>query len=57
MIDDSQTIAYDPMFIGHRHDQSIFSVLTKKYDIFNCDIKIGKPLVHEDRNRSGISRL
>ena len=35
MIDDtpSQLAEEDPRYIGHRHDQSIFSLLTKKYDI------------------------
>lgn len=40
----------------HRHDQSIFSLLTKKYKIFSFGLNENKAIrVH--RNRSGISRI
>jgi hypothetical protein len=36
MIDDSQSLAKnDVSCCGHRHDQSIFSLLTKKYNIYS----------------------
>jgi hypothetical protein len=55
-IDDSPSIEKNlDCFKEHRHDQSIFSLLTKKYDIFS------KTLLHRSvdilRNRSGQSKL
>lgn len=43
-------------FREHRHDQSIFSLLTKKYNIFSNSIDI-KKVIHIIRNRSEISKL
>lgn len=40
----------------HRHDQSIFSLLTKKYNLFCSDI-YHNPSIHTRRNRTGISRI
>jgi hypothetical protein len=55
-IDDSKSIAKNfDYFKEHRHDQSIFSLLTKKYNLYshynlhNC--------VDYCRNKSGISRI
>jgi hypothetical protein len=55
-IDDSPSILTNiSVFKEHRHDQSIFSLLTKKYNlcneqtIFNC--------IEYIRNKSGISKL
>ena len=41
LIDDSPSVSrnYD-QFIEHRHDQSIFSQLTKKYDLFSKNCKL-----------------
>jgi hypothetical protein len=57
MIDDSPSIAPNlPCFKEHRHDQSIFSLLTKKYNLYSNDSLAGK-CIKIFRNKSGISRL
>lgn len=57
MIDDSPSIAPNlPCFKEHRHDQSIFSLLTKKYNLYSKHSLAGK-CIKIFRNRSGISRL
>jgi hypothetical protein len=43
-------------FREHRHDQSIFSLLTKKYNLFS-DIVLDNRCFKYYRNRSGKSRL
>lgn len=56
MIDDSLSIHKElDSFIEHRHDQSVFSLLSKKYNIFTTglDYKCIKYI----RNRTGISKL
>lgn len=56
LIDDSpSTIPNYDCFIEHRHDQSIFSVLTKKYNLFSE--KTVEDEIEIARNRSGISRI
>lgn len=39
-------------FIEHRHDQSIFSLLTKKYEIFSIDHSLNDFPIYYNRNRS-----
>jgi hypothetical protein len=57
LIDDSSSIRInDPTFIEHRHDQSIFSILTKKYDLYS-NSHLVEPLIHSGRNRSGFSNI
>jgi hypothetical protein len=55
-IDDSPSISPNLItFREHRHDQSIFSLLTKKYNIFSkCDIRSA---IEYAWNRSGISKI
>jgi hypothetical protein len=56
LIDDSPSInSNHPSFIEHRHDQSIFSLLTKKYNIFS-NISI-ESAINISRNKTGVSRL
>jgi len=45
----------DPEFKEHRNDQSIFSLLTKKYNIFS-EVSLS-PVVEIFRNKSGKSKL
>ena len=53
LIDDSPSIAPNSdIFIEHRHDQSIFSLLTKKYKIYS-DKSISS--IEIARNRTGNS--
>jgi hypothetical protein len=55
-IDDTPSIAPNvPEFKEHRHDQSIFSLLCKKYNIKN-DINLGK-YIEYSRNRTGKSTI
>lgn len=55
LIDDSPSIAPNAdIFIEHRHDQSIFSLLTKKYKIYS-DKSISS--IEIARNRTGRSAL
>jgi len=42
-------------FIEHRHDQSVFSLLSKKYNIFNTGLD--EKCIKYIRNRTGISKL
>ena len=42
-------------FIEHRHDQSVFSLLSKKYNIFNTGLD--QECIKIFRNRTGISKL
>lgn len=56
-IDDSPSILPNvPEFREHRHDQSIFSLLTKKYNLFST-INMKEKCVKYIRNRTGFSRL
>ena len=43
-------------FSQHRHDQSIFSLLTKKYKIYTDGIH-GNKAIHVRRNRTGVSNI
>ena len=55
-IDDSQSINKNlDCFIEHRHDQSIFSLLTKKYNLFSKDSLAS--CINISRNLSGLSNL
>jgi len=57
-IDDSPSISLnDPKFIEHRHDQSVFNLLVKKYDLTNYDIPLKNSVIVCNRNRSGKSLL
>ena len=54
MIDDSPSVLQNyKEFKEHRHDQSIFSLLTKKHDIFSKLCLI--PTIDIARNKSGFS--
>ena len=56
LIDDSPSIKKNiEMFKQHRHDQSIFSLLTKKWNIYS-ERNI-KECIEYNRNRSGISKI
>jgi hypothetical protein len=56
MIDDSISINKElESFIEHHHDQSVFSLLSKKYNIFNTGLD--QKCIKIYRNRSGISKL
>ena len=57
MIDDSPSILPNcPEFKEHRHDQSIFSLLTKKYDLFSTTC-IDTYCIKYLRNRTGTTKL
>ena len=43
-------------FHQHRHDQSIFSILTKKYKMYSFGITENKA-IHVRRNRTGVSNI
>ena len=56
-IDDTPSVTPNfSCFIEHRHDQSIFSLLIKKYDIYSRDYSLFDCITY-DRNKSGNSRL
>jgi hypothetical protein len=57
MIDDTPSISKNlDCFREHRHDQSIFSLLTKKYNLYSkTDIR--KKCIKILRNKSGTSKL
>ena len=56
LIDDSPSIAPNlPEFIEHRHDQAIFSLLTKKMELFSTETLAPVVLVY--RNRTGKSLI
>jgi hypothetical protein len=56
LIDDSPSkISNHPGFIEHRHDQAIFSLLTKKYNIYSSQSI--ESIIHIWRNKSGNSRV
>jgi hypothetical protein len=55
-IDDSASVKPNlACFREHRHDQSIFSLLTKKYNIFSK--KSLKDGVYVSRNKTGLSKI
>ena len=62
-IDDSPSIYINfSCFVEHRHDQSIFSLLTKKYNLFseyslNDEGYIPMDAIDIHRNKSGISQI
>ena len=54
-IDDSPSkIPNTPDFREHRHDQSLFSLLTKKYNMFAKKDRLDNRAILYIRNRSGI---
>jgi hypothetical protein len=56
MIDDSPSISNNlNYFMRHRHDQSIFSLLTKKYNIYSR--KSLYECIDVLRNNTGVSKL
>lgn len=56
-IDDSPSITPNfPCFIEHRHDQSIFSLLTKKYGFYNSNNSL-LDCISCLKNISGVSKL
>ena len=56
-IDDTPSITPNVSgFIEHRHDQSIFSLLIKKYDIYSRDYSLLN-CITANRNRTGVSRI
>jgi hypothetical protein len=56
-LDDSPSILKNTVgFREHRHDQSIFSLLTKKYNLFS-NIVLDKQCFKSYHNRSGISMI
>jgi len=55
-IDDTPSINNYSWFIEHRHDQAIFSLLTKKYNLYSKQHDITSS-VEYIRNNTGISRL
>lgn len=57
LIDDSPSVLPNyEVFKEHRHDQSVISLLTKKYNIWS-DTFIDTPYIKCLRNRSGVSQL
>jgi len=57
LIDDSPSISPNlPSFKEHRHDQSIFSLLTKKHDLYSKTHDIESIISHY-RNTTGYSRI
>jgi len=54
LIDDSPSILQEEFdcFIEHRHDQSIFSLLTKKFDIFSTKHSLDHFPIFYNRNRT-----
>jgi len=56
-IDDSPSISGNsPSFVEHRHDQSIFSLLIKKYNMYYPQYSLFNCLTYE-RNRGGVSKI
>ena len=56
-IDDSPSVIPNlSSFSEHRHDQAIFSLLTKKYDIYS-DVNLDDKCIKIYRNKNGISML
>jgi hypothetical protein len=57
MIDDSLSVNNNlECFREHRHDQSIFSLLTKKYDLY-ADQQLNRSWLKVARNKTGISKI
>ena len=56
-IDDTPSITPNLSgFIEHRHDQSIFSLLIKKYDVYSREYSLLN-CINYARNRTGVSRI
>jgi hypothetical protein len=56
-IDDSPSISKNlDCFREHRHDQSIFSLLTKKYNVYSKSC-LSKKCIKYSRNKSGVTKL
>jgi len=57
-IDDTPSVIQNlDCFREHRHDQSLFSLLTKKYDMFFNHELTYDNFIHYIRNRYGISKI
>lgn len=57
-IDDSPSIVPNIVtFREHRHDQSIFSLLTKKYNLYSSISLYNCKCIHSNRNKTGVSQL
>jgi hypothetical protein len=57
LIDDSPSIAPNSLgFIQHRFDQAIFSLLTKKHNIYS-ERSLGSKCIWLSRNKYGVSKL
>jgi hypothetical protein len=57
LIDDSISINKNLLeFKEHRHDQSVYCLLTKKYNIYS-DVNLEKYCIKYIRNRSGITKI
>jgi hypothetical protein len=58
LIDDSPSVEKNnDNFIDNRHDQSIYNLLVKKYNLHNYDMSINNSPVVTNRNRTGTSLL
>jgi len=58
LIDDSPSIEKNfDNFIENRHDQSIYNLLVKKYNLHNYDMSFRNSPIITNRNRSGTSLL
>lgn len=57
-IDDTPSVIQNlDCFREHRHDQSVFSLLTKKYDMFFSYELTYDNFIYYNRNRDGISKI
>ena len=57
LIDDSHSIIPNhPWFRDHRHDQSVYSILFKKYNFYNNNRSLYDCIIC-NRNKSGISEI
>ena len=57
LIDDSPSVnANSVCFVEHRHDQSVYSLLLKKHDLFNTQQTLFN-CIEYSRNRTGIARF
>jgi hypothetical protein len=57
LIDDSPSINKNlDEYKEHRHDQSVYCLLTKKYDIYS-DVNLEKYCIKYIRNRSGLTKI
>ena len=55
LIDDSMTVPQHKEYIENRHDQSVFSLLAKRYNIISTTV--ARDVIETNRNRSGYSEF